>query len=88
MEAIGVSVIIFTDIARDGMHAGVNVERTQELAQHLQIPVIASGGVSTLEDIRRVKTLGPFGVIGVITGRALYEGTLDLREALRVAREG
>jgi len=88
MESAGVEVLIFTDIARDGMRTGINLEQTKELALAVQRPVIASGGVATVEDIRGVKELGPWGVVGVITGRALYEGTLDLAEAIRIAREG
>ena len=88
MASRNVAVIIFTDIERDGMGTGINVERTRELAQAIETPVIASGGVATLEDIKKVKALVPFGVIGVITGRALYDGTLDLSEAIRVAAEG
>ena len=75
----GVSSIVYTDIARDGMMQGVNVEQTVNLAQACGIPVIASGGVTNLEDIRRLK--GQPGILGAITGRAIYEGSLSLREA-------
>ncbi len=88
MEAYGVAVIIFTDISRDGMGGGTSLEQAKEVAQAVETPVIVSGGVATLEDIRAVKGLVPYGVIGVITGRALYEGTLDLAEAIRVAKGG
>lgn len=81
----GVSAIIFTDIARDGMRAGVNVDATAELAEAGGIPVIASGGVHTLDDIRACKAQSHRGICGVITGRAIYEGTLDLAEAQALA---
>ena len=77
----GVAAIIFTDIARDGMRSGVNVDATAELAESAGIPVIASGGVHTMEDIKACKAQAHRGISGVITGRAIYEGTLDLAEA-------
>jgi phosphoribosylformimino-5-aminoimidazole carboxamide ribotide isomerase len=85
-EESGVAAINFTDIHRDGMQTGPNLEATRELAESITIPVVASGGVSTLEDIRNLMPLEPFGVIGVITGKALYEGTLDLRKAIALTR--
>jgi len=88
METHGVAVIIFTDISRDGMGSGINLGWAKEVAQTVKTPIIVSGGVASLDDIRGVKNLGSYGVIGVITGRALYEGTLDLAEAIRVAKEG
>jgi phosphoribosylformimino-5-aminoimidazole carboxamide ribotide isomerase len=75
----GVSSIVYTDIARDGMMQGVNVEQTVNLANYCGIPVIASGGVTNLDDIRHLK--GQKGILGAITGRAIYEGTLNLRDA-------
>lgn len=75
----GVSSIVYTDIARDGMMQGVNIEQTVTLAQYCDLPVIASGGVTNLEDIRALK--GQPGILGAITGRAIYEGSLSLREA-------
>lgn len=75
----GVSSIVYTDIARDGMMQGVNVEQTVQLAAHCGIPVIASGGVTNLDDVRLLK--GQPGILGAITGRAIYEGSLNLREA-------
>ena len=87
MEGNGVAVIIFTDISRDGVGGGINLTQAREVAQAIETPLIVSGGVSNLADIRAVKELGRYGVIGVITGRALYEGTLDLAEAIRVAQE-
>ena len=81
-EDSGVAAINFTDIHRDGMQTGPNLEATRKLAESISIPVVASGGVSTLADIRNLIPLEPFGVIGVITGKALYAGTLDLKEAI------
>lgn len=75
----GVSSIVYTDIARDGMMQGVNVEQTVALAEYCGLPIIASGGVTDLEDIRLLK--GQKGILGAITGRAIYEGSLNLREA-------
>lgn len=79
------AAIIYTDIRRDGVKRGVNLEATRALAQATGIPIIASGGVSSLDDIKALLPLEPLGVIGVVTGRALYDGSLDLKEALRVA---
>ena len=83
----GIAAVIYTDIQRDGMSVGPNLRATGEMAKALKTPVIASGGISGLEDIRKVMTLSGQGVMGVITGRALYEGTLDLGEAIRVSKE-
>ncbi len=79
--------VIYTDIHRDGMQTGVNVESTRHLLQETGVPVIASGGVSTMEDIEKLFPLVPLGLLGVITGRAIYEGTLKLREAIERARD-
>ena len=79
------AAIIYTDISRDGVKRGVNLEATRTLAQATEIPIIASGGVSSLDDIKALLPLEPLGIIGVITGRALYDGNLDLQEAIRVA---
>jgi phosphoribosylformimino-5-aminoimidazole carboxamide ribotide isomerase len=84
-EADGVVAIVYTDIDRDGMLSGVNVKATAELAKAIEIPVIASGGVSDLEDIRRLVLVENSGIEGVITGRAIYEGTLDFREGQAAA---
>jgi len=86
-DGLGIAAVIYTDIQRDGMSAGPNLGATGELAGVLKTPVIASGGISGLDDIRKVMTLSRQGVAGVITGRALYEGTLDLQEAIRVCKE-
>ena len=77
----GVSAIVYTDIARDGMLSGVNLEATRELAEQGGIPVIASGGVATLADVQALAAIEKTGICGAITGRAIYEGTLDLRAA-------
>lgn len=81
-ENCGVAAINFTDIHRDGMQTGPNIEATRHLAESVSIPVVASGGVSTIEDIQNLLPLRDVGVIGVISGRALYAGTLDLRAAI------
>ncbi|MFN0303120.1 MAG: 1-(5-phosphoribosyl)-5-[(5-phosphoribosylamino)methylideneamino]imidazole-4-carboxamide isomerase [Burkholderiales bacterium] len=84
-QDMGVEAIIYTDIGRDGMLTGVNLQATRKLAQSISIPVIASGGISSLDDIRDVCNLEPDGVSGVITGRAIYQGTLDFKEAVAFA---
>ena len=88
----GVSAIVYTDIARDGMMQGVNVEATVQLAVEGGIPVIASGGVTNIEDIRALSKVADQGlaypaIAGAITGRAIYEGTLDVAEAQQLADE-
>ena len=88
MEAFGVAVIIFTYISRDGMGGGINLVQAKEVAQAVKTPLIVAGGVAAVEDIRAVRDLVSYGVVGVITGRALYEGTVDLAEAIRVAKGG
>ena len=85
-EGIGLSAIIFTDVERDGMGTGLNWEETKALARATSIPVIASGGVSRMEEMEHLMDLEPDGVIGVIVGRALYTGQLDLEEAIRVTK--
>ena len=85
-EDCGVAAVIFTDIARDGALTGVNAQATSELASAVSIPVIASGGVRGLEDISACAALAHTGLEGVITGRALYDGRIDLRQALETAR--
>lgn len=86
-EQDGVSAIIYTDIGRDGMMSGVNVEATVKLAQAVSIPIIASGGITNLEDIRALCAVADEGITGAITGRAIYEGTLDFAEGQRLADE-
>ncbi|HWI40933.1 MAG TPA: 1-(5-phosphoribosyl)-5-[(5-phosphoribosylamino)methylideneamino]imidazole-4-carboxamide isomerase [Verrucomicrobiae bacterium] len=87
-EGAGVSAIIYTDIARDGMMQGPNLEATRELAESVKIPVIASGGVSRLQDIENLMAIEKSGVIGVITGKAVYTGAIDLAEAVALTRRG
>lgn len=87
MAEVGVKHIIYTDISRDGTLSGVNVEATASLAKESGIKVIASGGVSSIEDIRKVKQAEAFGVEGVIVGKAIYTGSLDLKQALQLAEE-
>ncbi|MCS5564849.1 MAG: 1-(5-phosphoribosyl)-5-[(5-phosphoribosylamino)methylideneamino]imidazole-4-carboxamide isomerase [Methylococcales bacterium] len=84
-EADGVEAIVYTDISRDGMMTGVNVEATAKLARAIHIPVIASGGIRNLDDIRALEKYVDDGVIGAITGRAIYEGNLDFAEGARLA---
>ena len=86
-EGYGVEAIIYTDISRDGMLNGINIKATVELARELTIPVIASGGVTNLEDVRTLCEIETEGIMGVITGRAIYEGTLDFRKARILADE-
>lgn len=83
-EGVSMTAVIYTDIHRDGMKTGPNVDATRALATAIQIPVIASGGISTISDVFEVSTLSENGVMGMITGRALYDGSLDLVEAIRV----
>jgi phosphoribosylformimino-5-aminoimidazole carboxamide ribotide isomerase len=80
-ERDGVAAIVYTDIGRDGMMNGVNVEATLELARSVTIPIIASGGVSSMADITALRAVEGEGIMGAIIGRALYEGTIDLAEA-------
>jgi len=83
----GVDAIIYTDIGRDGMLTGVNIEATQRLADSISIPVIASGGIANLDDIRKLCAVAASGIMGAITGRALYEGTLDFAAAQKLANK-
>lgn len=84
-ERDGVVAIIYTDISRDGMMTGINIEATVKLAQSIKIPVIASGGIATLGDIEALGAVASEGVTGAVLGRALYEGRLDFTEAQRMA---
>ncbi|MBU4519735.1 MAG: 1-(5-phosphoribosyl)-5-[(5-phosphoribosylamino)methylideneamino]imidazole-4-carboxamide isomerase [Gammaproteobacteria bacterium] len=86
-EDYGVESIIYTDIGRDGMLSGINIEATVKLAQSLSIPVIASGGLSNLEDIRKLCGVEDEGVEGVICGRSIYSGDLDFEAAQNLADE-
>ena len=86
-ENNGVEAIIYTDIGRDGMMTGVNIEATVELARPLHVPVIASGGITNLDDVRNLCAVRAEGITGAITGRAIYEGTLDFKAAQALADE-
>jgi phosphoribosylformimino-5-aminoimidazole carboxamide ribotide isomerase len=87
-EGFGVSAIIYTDISRDGMMQGVNIDATRQLAEAISIPVIASGGLSTLADIEKLMAIESSGVIGAITGKAVYTGAIDLAEAVALTKRG
>jgi phosphoribosylformimino-5-aminoimidazole carboxamide ribotide isomerase len=84
-EADGVSAIVYTDIGRDGMMTGPNVEATRALAEAISTPVVASGGITDLDDVRALCAVARSGITAAITGRAIYEGTLDFAEGQRVA---
>jgi phosphoribosylformimino-5-aminoimidazole carboxamide ribotide isomerase len=86
MQEYGVIAVIYTDIKRDGMLTGPNIEATKALAESLRIPVIASGGVHTMKDIENLMAVRCNGVTGVITGKAIYSGSLNLREAIQYVR--
>ena len=85
-ENRGVAAVVYTDISRDGMQTGVNVDATKSLAEEIEIPVIASGGVATLEDIKKLLPLEEAGISGVIVGKALYSGAISLEEAIRLTK--
>ncbi|RLA19956.1 MAG: 1-(5-phosphoribosyl)-5-[(5-phosphoribosylamino)methylideneamino]imidazole-4-carboxamide isomerase [Gammaproteobacteria bacterium] len=84
-ESDGVEAIVYTDISRDGMMNGVNVEATVRLAEAVKIPVIASGGITNMDDIHALGKVAGSGIMGAITGRAIYEGTLDFEAAEKIA---
>ncbi len=83
-ESSGLAAINFTDIHRDGMQSGLNIKEIQSLAEAIDVPVVASGGVSTIDDLRKLLPLESIGVIGVIVGKALYSGTLDFKAASEI----
>jgi phosphoribosylformimino-5-aminoimidazole carboxamide ribotide isomerase len=83
----GVEAIIYTDIGRDGMLTGVNIDATVALARKLSVPVIASGGVKDLDDVKALCAVESEGIVGAITGRAVYQGTLDFSSAQKLADE-
>jgi len=87
-ESYKIASIIYTDIKRDGMKTGPNIDAIKKLAISTNIPIIASGGISSIEDIKRLLPLESYGVEGVIIGRALYDGDIDLAKAIKIAREG
>jgi phosphoribosylformimino-5-aminoimidazole carboxamide ribotide isomerase len=85
-EGCGLAAIIFTDIHRDGMQTGPNIRETERLAKAVSIPVIASGGISSMDDIKRLLYVKSSGIIGVIIGRALYAGTIHLKEVIEFVK--
>ena len=85
LSDIGVKTVICTDISKDGMMSGTNVELYRRLSEQFSLNIIASGGVSSLDDVRRLSNIGVFGAI---VGKALYEGAMDLSEAISVAKRG
>ena len=87
LEDAGVTAIIYTDIDRDGAMGGANIDATVALAQAISTPVIASGGVSSLEDLLALKKVAAAGIAGVISGRALYDGRIDLAQALAALKD-
>jgi phosphoribosylformimino-5-aminoimidazole carboxamide ribotide isomerase len=87
-EGFGVAAIVYTDISRDGMMQGPNIESTKSLAEAISIPVIASGGVSTLKDIENLMKVESAGISGAITGKAIYSGAIDLAEAIALTKRG
>ncbi len=84
----GIEAVIYTDIGRDGMMTGVNIDATVELARALTVPVIASGGINSLKDIEKLCGVEDEGIMGAITGRAIYEGTIDFSVAAKLAQGG
>jgi phosphoribosylformimino-5-aminoimidazole carboxamide ribotide isomerase len=84
-EDYGVEAIIYTDIGRDGMLTGVNIDATVALARQLTVPVIASGGLSDIADVKALCAVAAEGITGAITGRAVYQGTLNFAEAQKLA---
>lgn len=88
MQQLGVKEIIYTDISRDGTLEGPNIEALKTMAVALKVPVIASGGISSLNDLRALKELEPLGVSGVIVGQALYAGRFTLKEAIKILGKG
>ena len=85
-ENDGVEAILYTDISRDGMLSGINIEATRELAESIRIPVIAAGGLTSLDDLKAVCEIVDSGVVGVVAGRSIYEGTLDFSQGMNLVR--
>lgn len=86
-DSSGIEAIVYTDVGRDGMRTGVNIEQTCRLAESVKVPVIASGGVKGLSDIERMMEFEHKGITGVIVGRALYTGDLSLKEAINITKK-
>jgi len=86
LKTVGVAAVVFTDIKRDGMMVGPNIQAAKELAQSVSIPVIISGGISSLNDIRKIIPLKAAGITGMIIGRAIYDGSVDLRAAINLVK--
>ena len=86
-EGYGVEAVIYTDIGRDGMMTGVNIDATVKLAKELSVPVIASGGLNDLDDVKRLIAVEDEGIMGAITGRAIYDGKLDFKKALELTAQ-
>jgi phosphoribosylformimino-5-aminoimidazole carboxamide ribotide isomerase len=83
---LGAQRIVFTDVSRKGMHSGVNITQLKRLAQKLHVPIIASGGVSSIDDIKEIKAIEHFGIEGVVVVTAIYSGEVDLTEAIEIAK--
>lgn len=88
LESDGVEAIIYTDISRDGMLTGANIEATRRLAESVRVPVFAAGGIASLDDLRRLLEIADAGVGGAITGRAIYDGSLDFAAGVKLLRQG
>jgi phosphoribosylformimino-5-aminoimidazole carboxamide ribotide isomerase len=86
MEGLGVKSLIYTDVSKDGTLSGPNIKRIKAILSSVKIPVVACGGISSLEDIKKLKQLQPRGLSGVIIGKALYEGKINLKEAIEIAQ--
>ena len=87
MAGLGVKTINYTDISRDGMLSGPNIKSLEEMLGACRIDIVAAGGVSTMKDVINLKALEPKGLKGMIIGKALYENTIDLKEAIRICSQ-
>jgi len=87
LEKIGVKRFLYTDVKRDGTLKGPNMDNIRTIVKSLRVPVLASGGISSLEDIQKLKKLEEYGLEGVVVGKALYTGAIDLKEAIKIAEE-
>ena len=83
-EKIGLSAIVYTDISKDGLLKGPSIEETANFAYNIKIPVIASGGVTSIRDLEALKEKEHSGIFGVISGRAIYDGRLDIKESIKI----